>query len=139
VANEDASGPRILLVVLVGFLVAVVLLILGIVAAVALVFLAGFGSFLYLGQALDAEFAEVERSMAEMELQELESTVELYILENGAPPATLDDLDRLVGTDVWGTPYVYRVDGETFEITSLGSDGAPGGTGSAADLTVSGP
>lgn len=41
-----------------------------------------------------------------------------------------------VTTDAWGRNLVYTV-GETTTITSYGSDGAVGGTGYAADITVS--
>lgn len=36
--------------------------------------------------------------------------------------------------DPWGHPYVYRMEGKTGAVLSLGSDGKPGGTGDAADL-----
>lgn len=45
-------------------------------------------------------------------------------------------LKRAVPMDPWGRPYVYRqpgVHGEV-DLTSWGSDGAPGGTGDAADI-----
>lgn len=38
--------------------------------------------------------------------------------------------------DVWQHPYRYWSDGNTFAITSLGSDGKPGGEGDAADIVV---
>lgn len=37
--------------------------------------------------------------------------------------------------DAWGHPIAYEVDGKHAVLTSLGSDGQPGGTGDAADLT----
>jgi general secretion pathway protein G len=38
--------------------------------------------------------------------------------------------------DPWGRPYQYRSPGEhgDFDIFSLGRDGAPGGSGDAADI-----
>ncbi|WP_199738846.1 type II secretion system protein GspG [Corallococcus sp. CA054B] len=36
--------------------------------------------------------------------------------------------------DPWGHPYVYRMEGKSGAVLSLGSDGKPGGTGDAADL-----
>ncbi|MBZ4334175.1 type II secretion system protein GspG [Corallococcus interemptor] len=36
--------------------------------------------------------------------------------------------------DPWGHPYVYRMEGKTGAVLSLGSDGKPGGTGDAADI-----
>jgi len=45
---------------------------------------------------------------------------------------------RTVPLDPWGHPYVYLVPGTTgepYEIISYGSDGEPGGTGEAADIS----
>ena len=59
-----------------------------------------------------------------------------------APPNTASwngpYLDKPVPPDPWGRPYGYRhpgTEGRDFDITSLGADGAPGGTGDAADIT----
>lgn len=43
------------------------------------------------------------------------------------------DASHLV--DAWGRAFQYRTDGSGFVITSLGADGAPGGTGVDADIT----
>ena len=42
----------------------------------------------------------------------------------------------LATLDAWGNPYVQTSLGTTGQITSYGSDGAAGGTGFAADITV---
>jgi general secretion pathway protein G len=42
-------------------------------------------------------------------------------------------LDQLP-IDPWGRLYVYTADGERFQVTSLGADGAAGGKGEAADI-----
>ncbi len=45
---------------------------------------------------------------------------------------------RNLPLDPWGRPYVYLVPGrnnEPFEVISYGSDGEPGGTGEAADIS----
>jgi hypothetical protein len=36
--------------------------------------------------------------------------------------------------DMWDHPYQYRVEGDSFELFSLGADGKPGGLGRDADL-----
>jgi len=43
---------------------------------------------------------------------------------------------KLLPTDPWGRPYVYRYPGENgvFDIVSHGSDGEPGGEDQAADI-----
>ncbi len=40
--------------------------------------------------------------------------------------------------DMWGNKYTYRLenDGRSYSLTSLGSDGMPGGEGHAQDLTL---
>ena len=45
-------------------------------------------------------------------------------------------LKRALPLDPWGRPYQYKYPGEhgDFDIFSLGRDGAPGGTGDAADI-----
>ncbi|MGE6762524.1 type II secretion system protein GspG [Corallococcus interemptor] len=54
--------------------------------------------------------------------------------EQGFTP--LIDSKVIDGTpvDPWGHPYLYRMEGKTGAVLSLGSDGKPGGTGEAADL-----
>jgi general secretion pathway protein G len=48
-------------------------------------------------------------------------------------------LKKAVPLDPYGRPYVYRSPGEsnpeTYDLMSLGRDGAPGGTGEDADIT----
>jgi general secretion pathway protein G len=43
-----------------------------------------------------------------------------------------------VPADPWGNPYVYRSPGEanpdSYDLVSLGRDGAPGGEGEDADI-----
>lgn len=46
-------------------------------------------------------------------------------------------LSKQVPLDPWGKPYIYRYPGQhgEYDLYSLGKDGAPGGTGEAADIT----
>ena len=46
-------------------------------------------------------------------------------------------LKKVVPPDPWGNPYVYKSPGEhgEYDLQSYGSDGQPGGTGEAADVT----
>lgn len=37
--------------------------------------------------------------------------------------------------DAWGKPYVYEINGNTFTLRSLGSDGLEGGSGYATDIS----
>lgn len=47
-------------------------------------------------------------------------------------------IDKPVPLDPWERAYIYRspgTEGRDFDIASLGKDGAPGGSGDAADIT----
>ena len=56
----------------------------------------------------------------------------------GCSPMTTDEKSLV---DVWDTPFVYQVDGgaRTYRLTSLGEDKREGGSGVAADVTITGP
>lgn len=104
-----------------------------------------------LGQAKD------KAARAQIEL--LGVALDAYRLDNGTYPTTQQSLEALwtkpatspqprnwagpylkkrVPQDPWGNPYVYRSPGETnpdsYDLISLGRDGAPGGEGEDADL-----
>lgn len=38
-------------------------------------------------------------------------------------------------TDAWGTPFIYTVDGNNYQLKSLGADRKEGGDGAAKDIT----
>jgi hypothetical protein len=77
------------------------------------------------------------------EMQAVIALLEQYKAANGAYPTTTQGLGALSGlgtvpaADPWGRPYVYASPGAVtdFELSSLGSDGAKGGEGDAADIT----
>ncbi|MEM7564693.1 MAG: type II secretion system major pseudopilin GspG [Pseudomonadota bacterium] len=95
-------------------------------------------------------------SKAKSDIRVLESSIELYKLDNFIYPTADQGLDALVnkpsGTelknwrdggyikklnkDPWGNPYQYQFPGTNgeFDIFSLGADAAAGGTGEAADI-----
>lgn len=105
-----------------------------------------------LGRTDDARAAK-----AKQDIRALESSLELYKLDNFNYPSTQQGLEALVTRpsgdpepknykqggyikslpqDPWGNPYQYLqpgVKGET-DIFSLGADNKPGGDGSAADI-----
>lgn len=101
-----------------------------------------------LGKASDAN-----RKSAEIQLEKISSSVELYRLETGRYPESLEDLvvqpqgvDRWKGPyvrkrsqlkDPWGNDLVIRQPGENgkFDLVSYGADGQPGGEGDDADIT----
>jgi general secretion pathway protein G len=97
---------------------------------------------------------------AQAQISTLSAALDAYRLDNGRYPTTEQGLNALwvaptaeprpsnwrgpylrqpAPSDPWGAPYVYRNPGEhtpnSFDLSSLGSDGAPGGTGDGADIT----
>jgi general secretion pathway protein G len=103
---------------------------------------------------------EAKRTKAKLQIENLESALKLYKLDNGSYPTTQQGLDALVklptaGTipkswreggylekpqiplDPWGRPYVYLSPGmknKDFDLKSLGADGEEGGEGENADV-----
>jgi general secretion pathway protein G len=94
---------------------------------------------------------------AKADIATLDQALELYRLNNLTYPSTADGLQALVKppasltdparyqaggyikklpNDPWGRPYLYASPGQhgTFDISTLGADGAPGGTGENADI-----
>lgn len=121
----------------------VVLVILGLLAALA-------------GPRVLGYLSGARTDTAKLQIENLGQALELYKLDNGNYPTTSQGLGALVtapsGTptwrgpyltkselpkDPWGRDYVYRSPGERgpYDLTSLGSDGTPGGTGDAADIS----
>jgi len=92
---------------------------------------------------------------ARLQLEDLSAALDMFRLEVGRYPSTQEGLVALVQKpgqlngwngpylrkpvlpdDPWGNPYHYRVPGEhgAFDIWSLGSDNADGGSEEAADI-----
>lgn len=89
-----------------------------------------------------------------VQIADLDKSLELFKLDVGRYPSTEEGLQALVQKpgsvstwagpylkggvpkDPWGNPYKYANPGPSggIEILSLGSDGAPGGEGEAADI-----
>lgn len=94
---------------------------------------------------------------AKLDISNLEQAVEMYRLSNLTYPTTAQGLQALVKppadladpsrytvggyikklpNDPWGRPYLYATPGQhgAFDISTLGADGVPGGTGENADI-----
>jgi len=92
---------------------------------------------------------------AKVQIQNVVAALELYRLDVGRYPTPQEGLKGLVAApptangwngpylkkdsalvDPWGDPYLYKVPGEHGEVdvSSLGSDKQPGGTGEAQDV-----
>lgn len=93
---------------------------------------------------------------AQVQIEQLATSLELYILDHGKLPTTEEGLEALVSApagaegwngpylrkgqvpdDPWGAPYIYTADtgAGTFTLMSLGADGAEGGSGENADIS----
>ncbi len=102
--------------------------------------------------------AKVSAAKAQIELFAL--ALDAYRLDNDFYPSTAQGLTALrrrpegepearnwrgpylrkdIPLDPWGRPYIYKspgeVNAESYDLLSLGRDGAPGGTGEDADVT----
>ncbi len=105
--------------------------------------------------------AESRVQTAKLQIGQLEQALQTYYLDHGRYPTQAQGLAALVERpttapipadypeggylarprlpqDPWGNPYIYLIPGrrgEPFEIISYGSDGEPGGTGHAAEIS----
>jgi general secretion pathway protein G len=97
---------------------------------------------------------ESKSKAAKIQIESFSSALDLYYLDLGRYPTSNEGLTALtrsnnlpgwngpylrggvVPNDPWGHGYIYRSPGEhaPFDITSLGSDGQEGGSGTAADI-----
>lgn len=92
---------------------------------------------------------------AETQMRRLDAILELYALDVGGYPTEAEGLRALVErpagaaawngpylknpealTDPWGRPWIYEAQGGAYGIRTLGADGAAGGDGDAADLSL---
>lgn len=89
------------------------------------------------------QYGNAQQKTVAMDFKTLETQLDLYIVQKGGLPSQPDGLKLLVQagisrelpTDPWGHPYQYEVNGGEVTLTSYGSDGEPGGSDSAADIT----
>ncbi len=108
----------------------------------------------YVGPRLFSQIGKSEAKAAKAQIVSLESALDQYRLDTGRYPTTEQGLAALmvkpanenrwagpylrkaVPDDPWGKPYIYKQPGERgeFDLSSLGKDGQPGGSGDAADI-----
>src|SRR5687767_1242086 len=102
-----------------------------------------------------SQIGKSEVGVAKAQVDAFEKALDQYRLDTGRYPTTEQGLAALVNrppneakwsgpylkkgipADPWGNAYVYRQPGERgeYDLLSYGKDGAPGGTGEAADVT----
>ena len=81
-----------------------------------------------------------KRAITPSAMTETSVRIEMYYTRNKRLPPDLNVLPVRKGyanrtTDAWGRPLIYVVNGDdSFTLSSLGADGAPGGSADNADL-----
>lgn len=110
----------------------------------------------YVGPKYFSQLGKSEITIARAQIESFEKSLDSYRLDVGQYPSTEEALDalmvapaaagarwhgpylkRAIPSDPWGHPYQYKSPGSKgeFEITSLGRDGQPGGSGEDADIS----
>ena len=84
------------------------------------------------------------RAAARAQIESFMTALQRYNLDHARFPSEGEGLEAIrpylskeIPLDPWGSPYFYRSDGEHGpgpEIISFGSDGKPGGEGTAEDV-----
>jgi general secretion pathway protein G len=133
-----------------GFTLLEILLVLALLAGIVAIF----------GRNLFGSFGRGQVQTTKLQIKQLESNLDMYRFECGRYPTTEQTLEALISqpkstpecknynpegyldgkkkvpTDSWGNPFKYKSDSaQSYEITSLGSDGAEGGEGNAKDIS----
>ncbi|TFW13959.1 type II secretion system protein GspG [Massilia arenosa] len=110
----------------------------------------------YVGPKYFAQLGKSEVTVAKAQIEAFEKSLDTFRLDVGRYPTTEEGLNALmvapqnaagkwngpylkkgVPPDPWGHPYAYKAPGTKaeYEVSSLGKDGQPGGTGEAADIS----
>lgn len=101
---------------------------------VTLMGIVGLGALTWFGN------AQVETT--KLQMHEVNKRIEMYVVKSGSPPSSGDGLRAAFGgdevpKDSWNHDFMYTSPGPNglkYDLVSLGSDGAAGGTGNAADI-----
>jgi general secretion pathway protein G len=108
----------------------------------------------YVGPKYFKQVGKSEVKITKAQIEAFDKAIDQYLLDTGHLPTSEQGLNALVvrpanepkwdgpylkkavPLDPWGHAYVYRQPGEhsEYDTLSYGKDGAPGGTGEAADL-----
>ncbi len=82
-------------------------------------------------------FGQAQADATKLTMTKIDAQVTVYKMRHKQKlPSSLKEAfgDDDVPTDAWGNEFQYSVSGRDYELVSLGSDGAPGGSGEASDL-----
>jgi len=120
---------------------------------IVIVFILLAGIMAFVGPKIFEQMGKAKSGEAKIRIQHLVGQIEMYRLEVGKYPTSLQELLRAPGgaesrwngpyakdadlKDAWGNDYSYAVPGQgkPFDLTSLGSDARPGGDGEAKDVS----
>lgn len=121
---------------------------------IVIVFVLLAGIMAYVVPKIFEQSKRAEAAQAKIKLQNLAGQIEMYKLEVGKYPGSLQDLMKAPGgtenkwngpyvknpeelKDAWGNDYKYSVPGQgkAFDLVSLGADGQVGGDGENRDLS----
>jgi len=121
---------------------------------IVIVFVLLAGIMAYVVPKIFEQSKRAEAAQAKIKLQNLAGQIEMYKLEVGKYPGSLQDLMKAPGgtenkwngpyvknpdelKDAWGNDYKYAVPGQgkAFDLVSLGADGQVGGDGENRDLS----
>ena len=120
---------------------------------IVIVFILLAGIMAFVGPKIFEQMGRAKSQEAKIRIQSLAGNIEMFRLEVGRYPANLGELVRAPGgtegkwngpygkdvdlKDAWGNDYTYAVPGQgkPFDLTSMGSDGRPGGEGEAKDVS----
>ena len=119
---------------------------------IVIVFILLAGIMAFVGPKIFEQMGRAKSQEARIRMQHLAGQIEMYRLEVGKYPASLQDLlkqppgvDKWNGPyikepdmkDAWGNDYRYTVPGQNkpFELLSLGADAQVGGEGENKDIT----
>ncbi|WMJ70171.1 type II secretion system major pseudopilin GspG [Stenotrophomonas sp. 24(2023)] len=111
----------------------------------------------YVGPKYFSQLNKSEVTVAKAQVETFDKLLDTYRLDVGHYPTTEQGLAALVSApadaagwngpylkknvplDPWHHPYAYRspAEGAEYEVSSLGRDGTPGGTGEDADISSS--
>ena len=110
----------------------------------------------YVGPKYFQQINKSEKVAAKAQIETIAKVINTYRIDVGRFPSSTEGLkalvekpaaangwagpylDKAVPLDPWGHAYVYKMpgtQGRDFDLISYGSDGQPGGTDSAADVT----
>ena len=100
-----------------------------------------------------AQFQSSKTKTAEIQIEQIRTALDTFAMDTGRYPTDSEGLAALVDAsrripswngpylkggklpnDPWGRPYRYAVQQGEFHVSTLGADGAPGGSGVNADI-----